>query len=86
MIFYTNEEQKIDAEKFIEDINNSSKEGAKVVTEIKPLDTFYEAENYHQDYYARNKYQSYCQIIINPKLDKIQQKFADLIDNNKSNE
>ncbi len=83
VIFYTNDRQKIDAEKFIEDINNSSKEGAKVVTEIKPLDTFYEAENYHQDYYARNQMQSYCQIIINPKLEKVQKKFADLIDINK---
>jgi peptide-methionine (S)-S-oxide reductase len=80
VIFYTHERQKEIAEKFIKDINNSHKEGDPVVTEIKPLDTFYEAEHYHQDFYAKNKYQSYCQIIINPKLDKVQQKFADLID------
>ena len=41
-----------------------------VVTEIEPLDVFYPAEEYHQDYFARNPHQGYCQAVINPKLQK----------------
>jgi peptide-methionine (S)-S-oxide reductase len=47
-----------------------------VVTEIVPLDVFYPAEEYHQDYYARNPEQGYCQVVINPKLAKLRQRFA----------
>ncbi len=83
VIFYTNEEQKVEAEKFIQEINESSKEGKNVVIEIKLLDKFYEAENYHKDYYKKNSNQPYCEIIINPKLEKVQQKFSNLVENNK---
>jgi len=71
IIFYTTEEQKIEAEKFIGEIN--------AVTELKSLDKFYEAENHHKDYYANNKNAPYCQIIINPKLEKVQKEFANLL-------
>jgi peptide-methionine (S)-S-oxide reductase len=47
-----------------------------VVTEIVPLDVFHPAEEYHQDYYARNPEQGYCQVVINPKLAKLRQRFA----------
>jgi peptide-methionine (S)-S-oxide reductase len=47
-----------------------------VVTEIVPLDVFYPAEEYHQDYYARNPEQGYCQVVINPKLTKLREHFA----------
>ncbi|MEA2671411.1 MAG: peptide-methionine (S)-S-oxide reductase [Chloroflexota bacterium] len=47
-----------------------------VVTEIVPLDVFHPAEEYHQDYYARNPEQGYCQAVINPKLAKLRQRFA----------
>jgi peptide-methionine (S)-S-oxide reductase len=47
-----------------------------VVTEIVPLEVFYPAEEYHQDYYARNPEQGYCQVVINPKLDKLRTAFA----------
>lgn len=51
-----------------------------VVTEIKPLAEFYAAEDYHQNYYNQNKDRNpYCQIVINPKLAKFQQKFKDLM-------
>ncbi len=79
VIFYTTEVQKEEVEKFISEINNSSPEGELVVTEVLPLENFYEAENYHQNYYANNKNQSYCQIIINPKLEKVQKQFASLL-------
>jgi peptide-methionine (S)-S-oxide reductase len=47
-----------------------------VVTEIVPLEVFHPAEEYHQDYYARNPEQGYCQVVINPKLAKLRQRFA----------
>lgn len=47
-----------------------------IVTEIKPLDKFWPAEDYHQDFYAKNPNAGYCQVIINPKLTKFRQKFA----------
>jgi peptide-methionine (S)-S-oxide reductase len=47
------------------------------VTEIGPLETFWPAEDYHQDYYLKNPEVAYCQVIINPKVAKFRQKFAD---------
>ncbi|MBI3459260.1 peptide-methionine (S)-S-oxide reductase, partial [Candidatus Azambacteria bacterium] len=79
IILYTTELQKETAELFIQEINASSLEGHKVVTEIKPLDIFYPAETYHQDYYQKNQTQPYCQVVINPKLEKVQEKFAVLL-------
>lgn len=78
-IFYTTPDQKTDAEKMIAEIDSSSNEGGKVVTEVVPLDVFYPAEDYHKDYFARNPEKAYCQIVINPKVEKVQQKFAELL-------
>lgn len=78
-ILYTTSQQKEIIDAFITDINTSNQEGKPIVTEVMPLVQFYEAESYHQDYYERNKDQRYCQIIINPKLDKMQKEFADLL-------
>ena len=79
IILYTTPEQKIEAEKFIADINASAKDGKPAVTEVVPLATFYEAENYHQDYYSNHSEEGYCQVVINPKLEKVQKNFANLI-------
>lgn len=79
VIFYTHDDQKNTAEAFIANLNNSSAEGEPIVTELEPLDIFYVAENYHHDYFARNKEAPYCQVIINPKLDKVQKQFAELL-------
>ncbi len=87
IILYTDEEQKREAEKFIEELmgstsspqNDSKEEEAAIVTEVKPLDKFYEAEDYHKDYYKKNPGNSYCQVVINPKLEKVQEKFAKLL-------
>lgn len=48
-----------------------------IVTELTKLEKFYPAEDYHQNYFANNPEQGYCQIIINPKLQKLRQKFAE---------
>jgi len=82
VILYTTESQKVDAEKFIADLNNSSKLGKAIVTEIGPLQKFYLAENYHKDYFATHPDNSYCEIVINPKLEKVQKQFAELLQHN----
>jgi peptide-methionine (S)-S-oxide reductase len=82
VIFYTTLEQKLIVERFIAELNASNEIGEKIVTELEPLDVFYVAENYHKDYYKNNKNAPYCQLIINPKLEKVQQKFVELLKNN----
>ncbi len=81
VIFYTTEGQKTEALNFIKDLNESNKEGRSIVTEVMPLDVFYVAENYHQDYYAKNKDAPYCEIVINPKLEKVVKNFEYLLKN-----
>lgn len=55
--------------------------GQKITTEIKPLEAFYPAETEHQNYFNKHPEQAYCQIIINPKVVKLKQKFGNLLDN-----
>ena len=70
-IFFTNENQKDLAYEFKERIDTSNIFKKPIVTEIKPFDVFYEAEDYHKNYYNNNKNQPYCKFVIKPKLDKI---------------
>lgn len=79
IILYGDDEQKKEAEDFVQELNDSNEEGRPIVTEIEALKKFYEAENYHKDYYARNQDNPYCEVIINPKLEKVQKKFAELL-------
>lgn len=79
VIFYTTEEQKEKAERFIQSLNNSAKEGDPIATTVEPLGDYYPAESYHADYYARNQNQGYCQVIIAPKLQKVQKQFVELL-------
>ena len=79
VIFYTTPAQKAEAEAFIADINASSKEGKPVVTTVEPLGAFYEAEDYHRDYFARHPGNPYCEVVINPKLQKVSEKVATLL-------
>jgi peptide-methionine (S)-S-oxide reductase len=79
VIFYTTTEQKTVAENFIAELNASSNGGTTIATEVQPLPVFYEAESYHHDYFANNPGNPYCEVIINPKLEKVQKKFADLL-------
>ena len=79
VIFYTTDEQKHEAEAFIKDVNEATTEGRPIVTEIAPLKDFYKAEEYHKEYYKNNPNASYCQIVISPKLEKLQKQFAKLL-------
>lgn len=79
IILYENNEQKEASEKFITELNNSSPEGKPIVTEVKPLEKFYPAEDYHKDFYDKNKNKAYCIVNINPKLKKVKEQFANLL-------
>ena len=79
VLFTTTLEQKAEADAFIARINASSGQGARVVTEVEPLTVFYEAEAYHRDYFATHPGNPYCDIVINPKLEKVQKQYADLL-------
>jgi peptide-methionine (S)-S-oxide reductase len=79
IILYTSDQQKKEAAAFIKKLNASDPNGKPVVTEMKPLDVFYEAESYHRNYFANNRDMPYCQIIIEPKVEKLQKQFAELL-------
>lgn len=70
-IFYTDDNQKQEAEKFISYLEKEMVFNKPIVTEVTELDVFYHAEEDHQNYYNENKEQSYCQFIINPKIKKL---------------
>ncbi|MDD3723503.1 MAG: peptide-methionine (S)-S-oxide reductase MsrA [Lutibacter sp.] len=76
-IFYHSEEQKDIAEIFIKVLNEAKVFEKKIVTEVTAFDAFYEAENYHQNYYNNNRNQGYCVAVINPKLEKFIKKYKD---------
>jgi peptide-methionine (S)-S-oxide reductase len=77
VIFYHDEKQQKAAEESIREIDMSGIFGDKVVTEISPLINFYEAEDYHQDYYRFNPDQPYCRVIIAPKIKKFTAKYQE---------
>ncbi len=77
MIFYYDDEQKRLAEESKKRLGDSGEFEKPIVTEIVPLDKFYPAEQYHQDYYSHNPEAPYCQAVINPKLEKFRKKFKD---------
>lgn len=76
-IFYHSEEQKQIAEKVIKLLQDEQVFSNPVVTELKEAGTFYEAEAEHHNYYNENRNQPYCQVIIDPKVRKLQKAFAD---------
>jgi peptide-methionine (S)-S-oxide reductase len=80
-IFYTSEEQKQAAEEYIKELDESLPTGRKVVTEVVPLTEFYEAEDYHQQYYRNNAFAPYCQFVIEPKLQKLYKNFGEILKN-----
>lgn len=81
VIFYHNDEQKQLAEKYKEELDKSEAWDKPIVTEISPLTNYFEAEDYHQDYYANNPNQGYCAFVIAPKLEKFEKVFKDILKN-----
>lgn len=76
-IFYHNNEQKEVAESIIRRLNAENVYAKKVITEVTPWKNFFKAEDYHQNYVARNPAQGYCQFVIIPKLEKFRKIFHD---------
>lgn len=78
-IFYTTPEQKQTVEKYIEELTVNKTFTKPIITQILPLEKFYPAETYHQNYYNNNQDQPYCQIMIDPKIIKLKKTFAHLL-------
>lgn len=79
VIFYQTEDERIEAEKKSGDIQESLSDGSRVVTQVLPLTQFLPAEDYHQNYYKTNTSAPYCQIIIEPKIEKVRKRFSELV-------
>ena len=75
VIFYHDEQQKKLAEEYKKKLTDAEAFDNAIVTEITPYSTFYKAEDYHQNYYNRNKNQGYCMAVISPKLDKLKKNY-----------
>ena len=78
-IFYHDDEQKKIAEELIKDLNAQKIWDRPIVTEVTRLDQFYMAEDYHQEYFARNPYQPYCMAVVSPKVSKFRKHFIEML-------
>ncbi|AKU09709.1 peptide-methionine (S)-S-oxide reductase MsrA [Haloferax gibbonsii] len=79
IVLYHDDEQERQASAYVEALDEEYDD--KVVTELVPLETFYEAEEYHQDYFEKNPNDAYCQFHASPKIEKVREKFADKLAN-----
>ena len=76
-IFYHSPEQKAAAEQKIAELNGSHLWSDPIVTSVTPAETFYVAEDYHQEYFANNPNQGYCQFIVAPKVAKFRKHYLE---------
>lgn len=76
VIYYLNDEQQQQSQAMIESLKAQE---INIITELSPMPSFYEAEEYHQNYFARNPNQGYCNFSIPPKLAKLRATFQDLL-------
>ena len=81
VIFYKNEEQKKAAQSIIAELNKEVY-NHKIVTTLEPFKAFYKAKDYHQNYYQNNQEQPYCQMVIQPKLEKFEKVFKNRLKKN----
>jgi len=79
VIFVGDENEKQEARAKIQEIQKSLKDGSRVVTEVLPFEKFYPAEGYHQKYFEQNKSAPYCMLVIEPKIEKVRKRFAELV-------
>ena len=78
-IFYHNDEQKKLAEELLRKLNAQKIWDKPIVTEVTKLDKFYMAEDYHQEYFAKNPYQPYCMAVVSPKVSKFRKHFLEML-------
>ena len=76
-IYTTTSEQFEIAKDFVARLNTENTFGAPVVTEVQPLENYWPAENYHQDYFERNPHQGYCAYVVGPKVQKFLKTFSE---------
>src|SRR2546425_298074 len=76
-VFYHNPEQEKIAREVIQEFNDSRVWKKPIVTEVVPYREFYKAEDYHQDYYAKNSRQPYCRVVIEPKIAKLREHYRE---------
>jgi len=83
VVFYESDKEKGIAEEIAKEIQSSLTDGTSVVTQIVPLDPpasgFYPAEDYHKDYFKNNSSAPYCMLVIEPKVQKVRKRFAELV-------
>ena len=77
VIFTHSEQQSEMAHQLIAELDGEGISGKKIVTQVRPATTFYEAEEYHQEYFVKNPGQGYCSFVVAPKLKKFREKFAE---------
>ncbi|HET6231629.1 MAG TPA: peptide-methionine (S)-S-oxide reductase MsrA [Longimicrobiaceae bacterium] len=78
-VFYHSPEQKATTEQVIREMDAEKIWNAPIVTEVAEASTFYPAENYHQEYFARNPSQPYCQFVVAPKVAKFRKKYVEAL-------
>lgn len=83
VIFYHSEEQRDVAKQVMKEVDDSGIWGKPMVTELVPFDAFYKAEDYHQEFFAKNPTQGYCAVVIAPKVLKFRKKYASLLKSNR---
>jgi peptide-methionine (S)-S-oxide reductase len=76
-IFYHSDAQRRTAEEVMREVSEEGLYPDPLVTRLDPLDTFWPAEAYHDDYFRRNPENSYCRVVVSPKLAKFRKKFSD---------
>ncbi len=79
VILFTSPDQEKIAKKFVNDLKKQKDFSQPIVTEIKPLDKFFKAEDYHQNYFDNNSSKPYCQVVISPKITKLKNRFTELL-------
>jgi len=77
VIFYHDDAQKVTAEKLIRELSIEEKWKKPIVTKVEPYKSFFKAEEYHKDYFERNPEQTYCKLVIEPKMNKMRKLFPD---------
>jgi peptide-methionine (S)-S-oxide reductase len=81
VIFYHDDRQKQTAEDVIREIEAQDLWDDPIVTQVEPFEAFYLAEKYHQEYYKKNPYQGYCQVVIAPKVAKFRKQYVERLKN-----
>lgn len=79
IILYHDQTQKETAEQLIDELEEKDVWSAPIVTQVVPMDKFYVAEDYHQEYFRKNPNQAYCQVVISPKVSKFRGKFSSML-------